>query len=36
MINVGTDLTTLEFVMKASMAAATGSSRPEKGQSYGS
>lgn len=36
MINVGTDLTTLEFIMKQSMAVVTGSSGPEKGKSYGS
>lgn len=36
MINIGTDLTTLEFVMKQSMAVAIGSSGPEKGKSYGS
>lgn len=36
MINVGTDLTTMEFVMKQSMAVAAGSAAPEKGKSYGS
>lgn len=36
MINVGTDLTTLEFVMKQAVAGATGAAGPEKGKSYGS
>lgn len=36
MINVGTDVTTLEFVMKQSMAAARGAAGPEKGKGYGS
>lgn len=36
MVNVGTDLTTLELVMKQSMAGATGSAALEKGKSYGS
>lgn len=36
MINVGTDLTTLEFIMKQSMAVAQGGSGPEKGKTYGS
>lgn len=35
MINVGTDLTTLEHIMKQSMAVATDSAGPEKGKSYG-
>lgn len=36
MVNVGTDVTTLEFVMKQSMAAARGAAGPEKGKAYGS
>lgn len=36
MINVGTDLTTLEFIMKQSVAVARGLAGPEKGKSYGS
>ncbi|KUI60415.1 2-keto-3-deoxy-L-rhamnonate aldolase [Cytospora mali] len=36
MINVGTDVTTMESVMKQSMAAAKGSAGPEKGKVYGS
>lgn len=36
MINVGTDVTTLEFVMKSAMATARGAAGPEKGKSYGS
>lgn len=36
MINVGTDVTTLEFVMKSAMATAQGAAGPEKGKSYGS
>lgn len=36
MINVGTDVTTLEFVMKQAMAAAQGAAGPEKGKGYGS
>lgn len=36
MINVGTDLTTLEFIMKHSMAVAQGAVGPEKGKGYGS
>lgn len=36
MINVGTDLTTMELVMKQSMAAAKGSAGPDKGKGYGS
>lgn len=36
MINVGTDVTTLEFIMTQSMAAARGAAGPEKGKGYGS
>lgn len=36
MINVGTDVTTLEFVMKQAMATARGAAGPEKGKGYGS
>lgn len=36
MINVGTDVTTLEFVMKQSMSVARGAAGPEKGKGYGS
>lgn len=36
MINVGTDLTTLEFIMKQNMSVALGSAGPEKGKGYGS
>jgi hypothetical protein len=36
MINVGTDVTTLEFVMKQAMAAAQGAAGLEKGKGYGS
>lgn len=36
MINVGTDVTTIEFVMKQSMAVANGVAGPEKGKGYGS
>lgn len=35
MLNVGTDVTTLEFVMKQSIATAKGSVGPEKGKNYG-
>ncbi|PSR92403.1 Pyruvate/Phosphoenolpyruvate kinase-like domain-containing protein [Coniella lustricola] len=34
MINVATDFTTLEFIMKQSMATALGSAGPEKGKTY--
>lgn len=36
MINVGTDLITMEFVMTQAMAVARGSAGPEKGKGYGS
>lgn len=36
MMNVGTDLITMEFVMKQSVAAAKGSVGPETGKDYGS
>lgn len=36
MINVGTDITTIEFVMKQAMATAQGGVGPEKGKGYGS
>lgn len=34
MINVGTDITTLEFAMKQAMATARGGAGPEKGKTY--
>lgn len=36
MINIGTDLTTLEFIMKQNMAVARGRAGPEEGKGYGS
>lgn len=36
MMNVGTDVTTLEFIMTQNMADARGLAGPEQGKSYGS